>query len=166
MLALFGAAANPGFDPRAVIAQTPAGLDVRILARFQSESDPDDEDSPVGASEVVAFGPDENRSDAKGVEPEGIATGEIDSEHFAFIGLERDSRIVIYDIGTPTEPVLVDYIDGFASGDLGPEVLEFVAAEDSPSGKALLLASYEVSGTTVAYELQSGGGEAGALAFA
>ncbi len=110
-------------------------------------------------------GLDENRSDAKGVEPEAIAIGEIDGEHFAFVGLERDSGIAVFNISAPADAVLVDYIDGFATGDLGPEVLRFVAAADSPTDEALLLAAYEVSGTTVAYELSRGFASSDALAL-
>lgn len=97
--------------------------------------------------------PNENRSDNKGVEPEAIDVGEIDGDTFAFIGLERDSGIAVYNVSDPKNAVLVDYIDGFATGNTGPEVVEFVAAEDSTTGTPLLLASYEISGTTVAYEL-------------
>ena len=39
-------------------------------------------------------------------------------------------------------------------GDLGPEGMKFIAADKSPNGKPLLLVANEVSGTTVAYQLQ------------
>lgn len=38
-------------------------------------------------------------------------------------------------------------------GDLAPEMLKYVPASDSGNGKALLLASCEVSGSFVVYEL-------------
>ncbi len=38
---------------------------------------------------------DENRSNNKGPEPEAIAVGEIDGRTYAFLGLERDSGIVV-----------------------------------------------------------------------
>jgi len=38
-------------------------------------------------------------------------------------------------------------------GDLGPESIEFVAAEDSPTGEPLLLVSNEVSGTLAVYSV-------------
>ena len=107
--------------------------------------------------------PNENRSDARGVEPEGIAIGEIAGEHFAFVGLEAVSGIAVYNISDPADAVLVQYIDAFEDGDRAPEILEFVAPDDSPTGKALLLASYEISGTTVAYELTSDAAGGGVL---
>lgn len=40
------------------------------------------------------------------------------------------------------------------AGDLGPEGLEFVPAEDAPRGKPLLIVGNEVSGTTTVYEFR------------
>ena len=39
-------------------------------------------------------------------------------------------------------------------GDLGPEGLTFVPADDSPSGHALLIVSNEVSSTTTIWEIR------------
>lgn len=95
---------------------------------------------------------DENRSDAKGVEPEAIEIGQIGEQTLLFIGLERDSGIVIYDISDPANAEYLNYIDGFETNNLAPEVLEFVPASGDLE-TPVLLASYEVSGTTVAYDL-------------
>jgi len=38
-------------------------------------------------------------------------------------------------------------------GDLGPESIVFVSAEDSPNGQMLLLVSNEVSGTLAVYSV-------------
>lgn len=104
----------------------------------------------------------DNRSDNKGPEPEGLALGKIGSKTFAFIGLERDSGVVVYDISKPTAPTFVDYINTrdftrdtktSAAGDLGPEGVAFVSAKDSPNGKPLLVVGYEISGSTVVFQI-------------
>jgi hypothetical protein len=38
-----------------------------------------------------------------------------------------------------------------SGGDLAPEGLTFVAAQDSPTGEPLLVVAYEVSGTTAVF---------------
>lgn len=104
----------------------------------------------------------DNRSDDKGPEPEGVVIGYVSDVPYAFIGLERQSGIMVYDISDPTAPVFVTYasnrnFDGDAeagtAGDLGPEGLVFISAEDSPSGTPLLVVTNEISGTTTIYEI-------------
>jgi hypothetical protein len=110
----------------------------------------------------------DTRSDNKGPEPEGIAVGEIGGRVYAFIGLERQSGILVYDVTKPKKPVFQDYLsnrnflvptklaDGSsnpAAGDLGPEGLAFIEASQSPNGKPLLVVGNEISGTTTIYEV-------------
>ncbi|MBF2057433.1 MAG: choice-of-anchor I family protein [Cyanobacterium sp. T60_A2020_053] len=110
------------------------------------------------------------RSDDKGPEPEALAVGEINGTPYAFIGLERVGGIMVYDVSEPTDAQFVQYInnrdfsvpeqleDGSsnpAAGDLGPESINFVSAEDSPNGNPLLLVGNEVSGTTTVYEVEA-----------
>jgi hypothetical protein len=104
----------------------------------------------------------DDRSDDKGPEPEGVALGKIGGRTYAFIGLERIGGIMVYDVTKPTEPEFVQYInnrdftkavDTPEAGDLGPEGVLFIAGEDSPNGKPLLVVSNEVSGTTTIYEI-------------
>jgi len=105
----------------------------------------------------------EGRSDAKGPEPEGLTVGQIGGRTFAFVGLERISGIMVYDITNPQRARFVQYInsrdfgrtpgDDPDAGDLGPEGLEFVAAEDSPIGVPMLMVGNEVSGTTALYRI-------------
>jgi len=39
------------------------------------------------------------------------------------------------------------------AGDLGPEGFKFISAEQSPTGKPMLAAAHEISGTTALYEI-------------
>lgn len=104
----------------------------------------------------------DNRSDDKGPEPEGIALGKVSGRWYAFVGLERVSGIAVYDVTDPATPEFVQYVDNrdfratvttAAAGDLGPEGLEFIAAEDSPNGKPLLVVSNEISGTLTVWQI-------------
>jgi hypothetical protein len=124
--------------------------------------------APDFNSDHAASGTFDTRSDNKGPEPEGIAVGEINGRVYAFIGLERQSGIVVYDVTKPRQPVFQDYLnnrnflvptrlaDGSsnpAAGDLGPEGLAFIDAAKSPNGKPLLVVGNEISGTTTLYEV-------------
>lgn len=108
--------------------------------------------------EAIAF---DDRSDNKGPEPEGITVGTIGQKTFAFIGLERMSGIMVYDISTPNKPKFIEYFttrnfietETAKQGDLGPEGLIFIAAKDSPNGKPLLVVGNEVSGSTAVYQV-------------
>ena len=104
----------------------------------------------------------DDRSDDKGPEPEGIEIGTIGASTYAFIGLERVGGVMVYDITDPLNPVYVRYLqnrdfDGVAvdgtAGDLGPEGLVFVGAEESADGHAYIVTSNEVSGTITAHRL-------------
>ncbi|MFM7363828.1 MAG: choice-of-anchor I family protein [Cuspidothrix sp.] len=100
----------------------------------------------AGASEF------DTRSDNKGPEPEGVVIGIIDGRTYGFIGLERTAGgVMVYDITNPTAPTFVQYI--FIEGDIAPEGLKFIAAEDSPNGKPLLAVTNEVSNTVSFYEI-------------
>ena len=90
----------------------------------------------------------DSRSDNKGPEPEGVAVGKVDGTPYAFVGLERTSAVVVLDLSDPTAPSYVgllqnrnDSVDAEdpAAGDLGPEGVAFVAADDSPNGEPLVL---------------------------
>jgi hypothetical protein len=99
----------------------------------------------------------DDRSDDKGPEPEALTIGTIDNRFYAFIGLERQGGILIYDITVPTAPVFEKYISPFkvdgTSTDAGVEGLVFVPAKQSHTGKNLLIASHEVSGTTTIFQI-------------
>jgi DNA-binding beta-propeller fold protein YncE len=114
----------------------------------------------------------DNRSDDKGVEPESVVVGDVNGRQYAFVGLERDSGIVVLDLLDPAAPRFVTYVnnrrfprnpttgallacnDVNDCGDLGPEGLTFVPAKRSPTGKALLIVSNEVSSTTTIWQIE------------
>jgi DNA-binding beta-propeller fold protein YncE len=109
-----------------------------------------------------AVGGFDTRSDNKGPEPEGLTTAEIDGRRYAFIALERMNGIVIYDITDPVAPKFVEYVhnqiftgsaQAGTGGDHGPENVIFISAEDSPTGKPLMVTANEVSGSTTIYNV-------------
>lgn len=110
----------------------------------------------------------DSRSDDKGPEPEAVTVAMIDGRRYAFIGLERIGGVMVYDITTPGASTYVTYFnnrdfsvdvqlsDGSpnpAAGDLGPESIRFVSAEESATGDPFLLVANEVSGTVTAFAL-------------
>ncbi|MEJ5869046.1 choice-of-anchor I family protein [Pseudokineococcus sp. 5B2Z-1] len=124
----------------------------------------------------------DGRSDNKGPEPEGVTVGRVTTASgkervYAFVGLERVGGVVVGDVTDPRDVRFVQYLNprdftvdtevddddqppaGWeAAGDLGPEGLAFVAAEDSPlPGVPLLVVGNEVSGTTTLLRLDVAG---------
>lgn len=105
----------------------------------------------------------DNRSDDKGPEPEGIASGYVNGTPYAFVGLERQGGFMVYDLTNPTNPQFVTYHsdrrfsgnpENDTAGELAPEGLQFVDANDSPTGNAMLVVASEVSGSTKVYDLK------------
>lgn len=109
-----------------------------------------------GAFNIDGDEPDA-RSDNKGPEPEALAVGQLGDRTYAFIGLERDSGILVYDITDPADSTFVSYIDSSANGDLAPEVIKFIDGSDSISGKPQLAVAYEISGTTTLIDIHQVG---------
>lgn len=102
----------------------------------------------------------EDRGGKKGVEPEYAMVGEVDGKLYAFIGLERLGGVMVYDVTDPANAEYVNYINTRdysqdIAGDVAPEGMVFVSADQSPTGNALLLAANEVSGTLPVFELTS-----------
>ncbi|MCG7812621.1 choice-of-anchor I family protein [Alteromonas sp. MCA-1] len=112
-------------------------------------------------------GDDENASDSrsenKGPEPEALTLGQVGDRTYAFIGTERMGGIFVYDVTNPYDVQFAEYVinrdltEGLTSddviGDLAPESLVFVSAEDSPSGVPLLVVGNEVSGTVTVWQI-------------
>ncbi|MGI4763375.1 MAG: choice-of-anchor I family protein [Janthinobacterium lividum] len=98
-----------------------------------------------------------NRSDDKGPEPEGVTTGRVGTNLYAFVSLERVGGVAVFNINNPASPVLEAYANNRSltagTGDLGPEGIVFLSATDSPTGQPLLLLANEVSSTVAVYSL-------------
>ena len=123
----------------------------------------------------------EGRSDDKGPEPEALTIGEVGETTYAFVGFERIGGIAAFDLSNPSAPKFATYFNNrdfsvsvedeiedasdpaallSSAGDLGPEGITFLSADESPSGEAALVVGNEVSGTTSLYsvaDLANGG---------
>ncbi|CAH7157737.1 Alkaline phosphatase [Vibrio chagasii] len=115
----------------------------------------------------------DDRSDDKGVEPEAIEVAEINGKHYAFIGLERQGGIMVYDVTQPKNASFISYLnnrdftqtvctkvdeDGDCdndtynskAGDLGPESIKYFTR----SGNHFIAVGNEVSGSTSVYRVE------------
>ncbi|PMN45159.1 alkaline phosphatase [Vibrio lentus] len=115
----------------------------------------------------------DDRSDDKGVEPEAIEVAEINGKHYAFIGLERQGGIMVYDVTQPKNATFISYLnnrdftqpvctkvdeDGDCdndtynskAGDLGPESIKYFTR----SGNHFIAVGNEVSGSTSVYRVE------------
>ena len=99
----------------------------------------------INASKEVTY--DDNRSDDKGVEPEGIDLGVINNKNIAFVGLERVDAVAVYNVTDPLAPVLLQTLK---TGD-APEGVLFIPAKSSPNKKSLLIVSSEEDGVIKIY---------------
>ncbi|MTJ21741.1 DUF4114 domain-containing protein [Dolichospermum sp. UHCC 0352] len=96
----------------------------------------------------------DTRSDNKGPEPESVIVGVIDDVPYGFVGLERaGGGVMVYNLSNPTAPQFVQYIR--TEGDVSPEGLKFISAENSPNSRPMLAVSNEVSNTVSFYEIAS-----------
>ena len=104
----------------------------------------------------------DTRSDDRGPEPEAVTVGRVNGTPYAFIGLERQSGIIVYDVSSPASPEFVTFLnprdfsgdpEAGTAGDLGPEGITFISAADSPTFRPLIAVANEVSGTTSLFEI-------------
>jgi len=98
----------------------------------------------------------DDRSDNKGPEPEGVATGLVDGNQLAFVGLERVGGVMVYNVTNPANLQFLQYLNTrdftvAAGPDAGPEGVSFVPADRSPTAAPLVSVSHEISGTVVFY---------------
>lgn len=98
---------------------------------------------------------DDTRSDDKGVEPEGIVVAKVKDRTYAIVGLERtkSSMLAVFDITNPAAGQFVT--STVIAGSISPEGLQVVAAEDSPTRRAQLIVSNEISNTLNVFDLDS-----------
>ncbi len=102
-----------------------------------------------------------DRSTKKGPEPENVTIGKVGNNVYAFIAIERIGGIMAYDITDPSNVKYSNYINtrdfeakNGIGGDSGPEGMAFVPASLSPTGKALLVSAFEITGTMPVYEFE------------
>lgn len=91
------------------------------------------------------------RSDDKGPEPEGLAVGSIGGRPHLFLGMERPGHIFVFDLSLPQAPRFVGWMH--SDDDFAPEGVDFIPAEKSPSGRPIVVVSYEDSGTVVLWDI-------------
>jgi hypothetical protein len=104
----------------------------------------------------------QDRSDDKGSEPEGVAVGMVGNRRIAILGLERMTALAIFDITQPRNPVFQEWLQmlptkATPAKDVkhwSPEGIVFVPASKSPSGKALIITSYELSGSLSIHQVE------------
>lgn len=102
----------------------------------------------------------DTRSDDKGAEPEALTLGKVGDRLFAFVGLERMGAIMVFDITNPYDVKFQDYFynrglepSADITGDLAPEGMTFVPAEQSATNEALLIVGNEISGSISVWEI-------------
>jgi len=104
----------------------------------------------------------QDRSDDKGSEPEGVAVGMVGDRRIAILGLERMTALAIFDITDPGNPIFQEWLQmlptkATPAKDVkhwSPEGIVFVPASKSPSGKALIITSYELSGSISIHQVE------------
>ncbi|KII76174.1 choice-of-anchor I family protein [Vibrio renipiscarius] len=114
----------------------------------------------------------DDRSDDKGAEPEAIEVANINGRDYAFVGLERQGGIMVFDISQPTQAEFLHYVnrrdytqpvcseveDGECAngvynplaGDLGPESIHYFHRH----GQHFIAVGNEVSGTTSIFRIE------------
>ena len=112
------------------------------------------DESPDFFNSNGTAGSTDSRSDAKGSEPESIVLGQVGERHFAFVGLERTSGIVMYDVTDPNGVTLVDYAhSAVETGSRSPEGLAFVSGQASVDGNAYLIVGYDRSNSLEVFRI-------------
>ncbi|CAN0003221.1 unnamed protein product, partial [Heterosigma akashiwo] len=117
----------------------------------------------------------EDRTEKKGSEPESVYVSAIGNKTYLFLGVERTSIVMYWDISTPSSPVYQGAVDSgynatafaanYAAGDedgavaafptyVDPEALQVVGAGDSFTGNALLVQSSAITGYVLFSELE------------
>ncbi|XP_077998497.1 mesenchyme-specific cell surface glycoprotein-like [Glandiceps talaboti] len=107
----------------------------------------------------------DSRSDNKGPEPESVSYGKVGNKNILFIGLERMSSIMLYQITDGVvsfesvhragciDDTFQNLYDARNIGDADPEDMRFINEENSPSNRPLLLVAGSISGTLSLYDV-------------
>jgi 2',3'-cyclic-nucleotide 2'-phosphodiesterase/3'-nucleotidase/5'-nucleotidase len=118
----------------------------------------------------------DERSDNRGPQPDNVAVARIHGHSYAFVALERTSIVLVVDVTDPERPMLLghagtrDFTEdpkatggadtglyvNCAAGDLGPEGLLVIPADESPVGAPLLVVGYQTSGSTRVFRIATG----------
>ena len=108
----------------------------------------------------------ESRGASKGPEPEGLAIGKAYGRTWMVLALERDSGLMLYDMTNPVKPMFRQYLNTSipggdiilgTAGDVSPEGVLFLEADQSPTGKPMVVVSYELSGSVAFFEVTAPG---------
>ncbi|UUY04604.1 choice-of-anchor I family protein [Svornostia abyssi] len=102
----------------------------------------------------AAGSPVDDRSDNKGPEPEGVATGIVAGRPYAFLANERNGGLFAFDLqDTPGQGSFAGHINT-REDDLGPEGVRFLSGQSSPTGKPVVVVTNEISGTVALYSVK------------
>jgi len=100
------------------------------------------------------------RSQKKGVEPEALSVIKIGDKVFAYIGLEKQGGLFVYDVTNPAAATMVEYFNDIdytklptQAGDLAPEGMVTFTQD----GADYLAVANELSSTVALYELAADG---------
>ncbi len=102
----------------------------------------------------------DSRSRKKGPEPEAVNVQTIGGKTYAFVALERQGGVMMFDITDLENVEIVSYANSrdYAAdmaGDVAPESVAFVPAADALNGKNMLVVANENSGTIAIYSMES-----------
>ena len=102
----------------------------------------------------------DSRSRKKGPEPEAVNVQTIDGKTYAFVALERQGGVMMFDITDLENVEIVSYANSRdytadMAGDVAPESVAFVPAADALNGKNMLVVANENSGTIAIYSMES-----------
>jgi hypothetical protein len=120
----------------------------------------------------------DNKSRNSGPEPDGVAIGMMSGRTYAFIVLDREGGVMVYDVSDPETARFVEYVNTrnlppdrkdaidpktactegevptgpcLETGDLGPEGVLFIGGAESPNHIPVLVVTNQTSGTTAFY---------------
>ncbi len=104
----------------------------------------------------------DGRSKKKGPEPETVLVRYIDGKPYAFVGLERVSGVMTFDLTNLKygEATLKDYTSTrdytqAMAGDVAPEGMDYIEASEKTGNKNVLVVANENSGTVAFYAVEN-----------